>query len=262
MISYNILGIFQFPYRSNFLTFEPLLRTLAERGHNVTVISHFKLIDPPKNYYEISVKGSVQIGEDFAEVERLDDFESSKGHGLSTILRHYKESVQNCEGFLKWPSVKRLYHAKEEFDLILSEQFFGDCNLGFLNKFNCTYIALTSQMMLPWQFSRMNAIDNPAYIPGSLSRFSTKMSFVQRLENTVTNLLHKFLHNAVTQMSEQRILMKYFGSETSAIKELAKKTSILLVNSYFPLTGVFPRGANVIEVGGMHIRESKLPMVS
>lgn len=51
--SANILGLFIHPAISHFKAFQPLLRGLADRGHNVVVVSHFSEQNRPENYREL-----------------------------------------------------------------------------------------------------------------------------------------------------------------------------------------------------------------
>lgn len=53
--SANILAFLPTFARSHYGAFQPLLKELAVRGHNVTVVSHFALKDPPPNYHHIDV---------------------------------------------------------------------------------------------------------------------------------------------------------------------------------------------------------------
>jgi hypothetical protein len=48
--AYRILGIFPHPGLSHFHFFHPIMRSLAEAGHEVTVVSHFPNQPPMENY--------------------------------------------------------------------------------------------------------------------------------------------------------------------------------------------------------------------
>ena len=47
----RILGVFSLPAVSHFFYFRPILRGLAEAGHNVTVVSYYP--DPSANYTDL-----------------------------------------------------------------------------------------------------------------------------------------------------------------------------------------------------------------
>lgn len=55
--SANILGVFHFNGKSHFIMFEALMKGLAARGHQVTVVSHFPQEKPLPNYKDLSLKG-------------------------------------------------------------------------------------------------------------------------------------------------------------------------------------------------------------
>lgn len=54
--SANILAFLPTKARSHYGAFEPLLRTLALKGHNVTVLSPFIMKNSPSNYSHIQVE--------------------------------------------------------------------------------------------------------------------------------------------------------------------------------------------------------------
>lgn len=54
--SANILAFLPTKARSHYGAFEPLLRNLALRGHNVTVLSPFLMENSPPNYSHIQVE--------------------------------------------------------------------------------------------------------------------------------------------------------------------------------------------------------------
>lgn len=55
-LSSNILAFLPTKARSHYGPFEPLLKELAIRGHNVTVLSPFPLKNPPPTFNHIKVE--------------------------------------------------------------------------------------------------------------------------------------------------------------------------------------------------------------
>lgn len=53
--SLNILGLFPHPGISHSHFFRPIMRALAEKGHHVTVVSHFPDSDPHQNYKDVPI---------------------------------------------------------------------------------------------------------------------------------------------------------------------------------------------------------------
>lgn len=70
---YKILGLFPHPATSHFNVFQPILRRLADNGHEVTVVSHFPDPNPPNNYKDLTLEGesltnaiSLQVSSEYA----------------------------------------------------------------------------------------------------------------------------------------------------------------------------------------------------
>ncbi|EFN81563.1 hypothetical protein EAI_00418 [Harpegnathos saltator] len=57
--TYRILGIVPFHAPSHWVMIQPLMKGLAQRGHQVDVVSHFPQRKPIPNYTDISLVGSV-----------------------------------------------------------------------------------------------------------------------------------------------------------------------------------------------------------
>lgn len=55
-LSSNILAFLPTKARSHYGAFEPLLKELAVRGHNMTVLSPFTMKNPPPSYNHILVE--------------------------------------------------------------------------------------------------------------------------------------------------------------------------------------------------------------
>lgn len=56
--SLKILGLFPHPGLSHFHFFHPIMRGLANAGHDVTVLSHFPDKNPPPNYKDLVLKSN------------------------------------------------------------------------------------------------------------------------------------------------------------------------------------------------------------
>lgn len=65
---HRILGLFPFPGVSHFQFFHPVMKALAEAGHDVTVVSHFPIKEPIENYRDEALTGK----SDFTNFVNLD----------------------------------------------------------------------------------------------------------------------------------------------------------------------------------------------
>ncbi|CAK1600690.1 unnamed protein product [Parnassius mnemosyne] len=264
--SARVLGLFPHTGKSHQMVFEPLLRTLAERGHQVTTVSFFPLKDPIENYTDISLEGIYEI-----RLESLDlsMFETTSGilskiPVLNRISRQLSEfqpladaAVSICE---ELKTLSPLADAlKREYDVILMENFNSDCMLGLLHVYGNTApkVALSSCNLVPWSANRIGLPDNPAYVPFVSTSFTTRMTFAQRLENTFLNILYKAWFYYKVQAKERAILEKHFRTNIPDLRILAKNYSLMLVNTFHTLNGIRPMVPALVEVGGMHLDHSR-----
>lgn len=59
--SHRILGLFPHPGISHFQFFHPVMKALANAGHEVTVVSHFPSKEPIENYRDESLTGKQDL---------------------------------------------------------------------------------------------------------------------------------------------------------------------------------------------------------
>lgn len=64
----NILGLFPHPGKSHHDVFSALLEGLADKGHNITVLSHFPLKTIKKNYNDVSLQGTMPLWVNFIDL--------------------------------------------------------------------------------------------------------------------------------------------------------------------------------------------------
>lgn len=57
--------------------------------------------------------------------------------------------------------------------------------------------------------------------------------------------------------TDNAVLRKRFGDDMPPVADIAKKISLILVNTHYSLSGPRALTPKVIEVGGVHIKEPK-----
>lgn len=92
----RILGIFPLNWKSYFVMCELLMKTLAKKGHQVDVISHFPLERPFPNYKDFSVEGTlpnIQNNMTYKTFQSLSGFSlkefiDSTGNAICKLIKH------------------------------------------------------------------------------------------------------------------------------------------------------------------------------
>jgi glucuronosyltransferase len=254
----RILALFPYIGKSHFDVFEPFVKELAARGHQVVVLSHFPQKQPITNYTDISLVGSI-----ITDAKDRIDLDSMSGIAvLKTMAKEIREMLQSCDRTLSFHKVQDLLKSQEKFDLIITETFMTDCFLPFVHKFKAPNVAISSCVMFPWSNDRMGNPNNPSYIPSHGTWFSDEMSFSQRLINGISNVALNFIFSATERTVIESYVRKHFGDDVPSLSDIARNTSLLLVNTHFSLNRPRPFVPGVVEVGGLHIKPpKKLPKV-
>ncbi|CAK1540718.1 unnamed protein product [Leptosia nina] len=260
----RILGLFPHTGKSHQMVFEPLLKKLAERGHQVTVASFFPLKNPPSNYTDVSFEGIAGLGvETFSltwlenpgllfSVPIMGDLLAQIG-GFTPLAGM---ALNVCSKALDWPPL--VDALKLDYDVVLVENFNSDCMLGLLHIYGvkAPVVALSSSSAVPWAAERIGFVDNPSYLPVISSHWTHPMTFLEKLKNTFMNVFFKVWFHYEVHEKEREMLEKHYGRKVP-LDQLSKNFTLLMVNTFHPLNGVRPSVPGLIEVGGMHLDNSR-----
>ncbi|XP_044733443.1 UDP-glycosyltransferase UGT5-like [Chrysoperla carnea] len=251
---YKILGVFPHGGKSHFFVFAPILRELARRGHEVTVISHFPEKNPLPNYTDISIIGAGRIGFNNIPVSAFSD-------GIfKNIFRHIQlaaDGQRNCEA-LNYPQIQNLVRSNKTFDLILQENFNSDCFMALNYIFQAPSIGLSSCTVMTWLHARFGIPVNPSYRPITNLPHGDKMTFYQRVSNTVYYFIHGYLIPVMFMTKQDDIAVrKYLGANIPSVADIAKNTSLFLINTHYTLNKAWAYPPNVIEISGVHLDKPK-----
>jgi glucuronosyltransferase len=169
-----------------------------------------------------------------------------------------------CDRVLAEQPVQELIHSDEHFDLVIMAAFYVDCFLGFAHKFKAPVVQL-SPFGGPQYLADVVGNPNPyAFVPDVFRDFSDKMSFSERVMNTIGGLFQQIGRCFYIKRLDN-IMRKHFNytSNMPSIRDLEKSTALVLVNHHFSISYSKPMVPNYVQVGGMHVKPPKsLPAAS
>ncbi|CAH0561449.1 unnamed protein product [Brassicogethes aeneus] len=252
--SYNILTVFPHPGKSHFNVFQPLVKELARKGHNVTVISYFPLDEPMKNYNDVALVGDKTQQE--GKITLMMRYDDRISRWSDTFFLE-KMGYDSCEKNLAQHNVQALFKSDEKFDLILMEFFNSDCFSVFSEKFKAPLIGFSTCTIIPWTNGRFGNPDNPSYIPNPSLPLSDQMTFLQRVENFALTTFQKIYYAYKVSSNEDEIIKKNVATQLKPLQEIIRNSSLLLVNTHFTINLPRPLAPNVIEIGGIHVGQNK-----
>jgi len=260
VLAARVLGVFPHHGYSHHLVFLPYLRALADRGHNVHVISNFESSHP--NIININIKGFVPMKNNNVTFPAPDSW----SFGISNLWLNMMElynMAKSTEGLFSVPAVRRMINDRSvAFDLIIFEHFNSELPLGFVARYRAPFVLLSSCPLLPWTMPVVGQPPQMAYRPSTFSGLSKSMNLAQRLANIINTYVSATVFQAANRYWSQQMIKKHFDLDMS-LEEFASNASLVLVNTHWTINGAFPIVPAVLEIGGIHIHSAKrLPTVS
>ncbi|XP_025262697.1 UDP-glucuronosyltransferase 1-3-like [Camponotus floridanus] len=250
---YRILGIFPYNGKSHWIMQEELMKGLAKRGHQVDVVTHFPQKKPIPNYTDISLAGSMP--------PVMNNFTATtvKDIAVSMILIGsfaYTAGIKVCQ-LMDHPKIQELIKNPPQnppYDIVITELFATPCYLAFGRHLNVPIVATVASIFHDWLNEVSGNPFNLAYIPSLLSTYTQRMSFTQRVANVIlSNYFSAQVHYETN--SQLEFVKKHFDIDVSHIKDLYRDIALYLVNTHHSLHGIRPMTTNVIEVGGVHLKD-------
>jgi glucuronosyltransferase len=241
--------------KSHFVMMEPYIKALAAKGHEMVVVSYFPQKQSVSNYTDITLDASLiryRLGSGIA-IEQVQSLKNP----IVNVMVLAKYGLNTCETLLSDISVQELIKSDEKFDVVINDMFHTDCFLPFAYKFKAISIGVSTSVLMPWANHRMGNPDNPSYIPNLFTPFPGQMNFAERAVSAVSSVLYKTVFHFLSDSPTQKLVRQYFGQDTPDLAELARNTSLVLVNSHFSLNSPRPLVPGVVEIGGIHIPKPK-----
>uniref|UniRef100_A0A3B3BRN9 UDP-glucuronosyltransferase n=1 Tax=Oryzias melastigma TaxID=30732 RepID=A0A3B3BRN9_ORYME len=254
---------------SHWINMKPLLETLVERGHNVTVLipssSMFMSSKEPSrfHYLPFNVSVSLEVLENFLdellhftmyEMDYMNSFQIYKKF-IDLMDFDLTCSLNLLDGVVKSESIMKTLK-EGNFDLLLSDPIYPGSDL------------VADILGLPVVFSlRFSLVNNwerycgqlpapPSFVPGSMSKLTDKMDFSDR----VWNFLFYALNDVVQEQYFWARIDKYYsevrGTPTNACQMMGR-ADIWLMRTYWDFEFPRPFLPNFKFVGGIHCRPAK-----
>ncbi|XP_037038185.1 UDP-glycosyltransferase UGT4-like isoform X2 [Bradysia coprophila] len=259
--SYRILGIFHTHSKSHYIAGGALMKGLAEKGHDVTVISPFPQSKPLKNFNDVAVIGIEQLIEEkfpsnmLTNSDNMGMFEKIKyilSFGLT--MTNFTLNHEVYQNFLRTNDV--------HFDVIVTEVFMNEAFLGMGHYFNAPVIGFSTFGASKWTNDMVGTPTPMSYVPHLQIKFTDRMSFPQRAMNVIAYAVELFFMNWYYMPEQEKIYNAIFPDPKPKLEELQKNVSLVLLNNHFSLSFPRPYVPNMIEVGGLQINRTPKPLPS
>ncbi|KAI5711279.1 hypothetical protein M8J75_015672 [Diaphorina citri] len=260
--SANILAIFPSASYSHQIPLLAVTRSLAQRGHNLTVITPNPSKVPIPNHTDIDISFSYSFWhtDDSKEAllslqRRIDAFELlDQFTSITCTAVEFQLNSTAVQNFIKY-----IDKEKPKFDLVLYEDIPYPAFLGFLPKIGHPPLVSMLTLSVPCAFDfSFGNVCNPSYVPEVWMGFSDKMTFFERLQNYLfVFVTHYWIKTRVIN-GQTELARKYFGhTGKPSLEEMTRNRTLLLITSSWLYQFPRPVFPNTIHVGPTHIGDTK-----
>ncbi|KAF4519859.1 UDP-glycosyltransferase-17 [Ephemera danica] len=246
----KILGLFGFSSQSHNNVFTALTKELAVRGHELTVVTPYPLKDPPGKYRQIETAEIRDIVKKTDNMTTLNMFQ--RFSFMTNIL------FNTCSQVLQHPELKPLLN--EHFDLILFSIAINDCMIPFAYRLKAPFITMSPAGLISFTSSKMGNPEPSSFVPNLFLPYSDHMTFWERSVNFLFTLFVQLMRDFFYIPKMNKVAKDFFGNDIPSIEEIEINASLSLINNHVSLNYPRPLNPNIIEVGGMHIKQTPDPL--
>uniref|UniRef100_A0A1I8PFS7 UDP-glycosyltransferases domain-containing protein n=1 Tax=Stomoxys calcitrans TaxID=35570 RepID=A0A1I8PFS7_STOCA len=254
----RILGVFTTPPISHLLIHMAVAETLANDGHDVTVIA----VNPnplKKSKVKYIHIEEPSFNQEYAKamVNNPDSKIYVKiAQAASVITDMANVTLHNPKmfGFLR-------DHKAGDFDLLIFGYFLNDFLLGLGGHFQCPIVV---SFMLQPIFLLNPMIGNPAEasnVPNLFTGYKQPLNFWQRVDNFLyTTFEYQVFAPIMAWKMEEMYRYNFPPDRYPPLEEVYKNVSLVLTNHHFSQGPIRPNVPALLEIGGIQIKEQPDPL--
>jgi glucuronosyltransferase len=253
----KILAYFPTPSISHQVVFHALVKDLAARGHELTVLTTDLIkIDNP-NVTQIDLHSSYDV---FRREFNFVDFKKSGTDEIGLMDFFFPIMLKFLEEQFTHPEVKKLIDESDRrhFDLVIIEHLAYTPIMGFAEIYNCPMIGITSLDTMNENHERIGNAANPVLHPEMLFSFiQGPLTFEERWRALKYYVKHNYYSQKRYDVELRKFIRKYLPNVTLDLEALKRRVEFVMVNTHPALGYSRPILPNTIQLGFMHIEEPK-----
>ncbi|XP_060654614.1 UDP-glycosyltransferase UGT5-like [Drosophila nasuta] len=266
--SANILALFSTFSPSHLIVHMSMMKTLADQGHNLTIVTTLKpKIAPHENMTFIHAPASEERLKGMNEY--MEKSSKEKLHMVQAMINSLTNSGSMLGigyDFVVDPKVKAIYENPQvKYDLLILGYLMNEFQLGIAAKLDVP--AIISWVGVPFTFvdDSVGNIYDPSYVPSitmAADPENPTHSFSWRIRNFGSWLVFKALGLGV-EYKMNAFYEQAFGNDSSmpSYDEVKQRVSLLFYNYHSHSEGpVRPTVPQSIEIGGIQIKEKPDPL--
>ncbi|XP_042221656.1 UDP-glycosyltransferase UGT5-like [Homarus americanus] len=246
--SYNILMLLPLSTKSHRNVFLTLAEALAERGHQIVMLTNNTESCKHPNIREFN------HGIPGPSFDKSDLMNKLKGSSKTAeFLKEYE--IVMARKLYKVPSVRDIYRRRKEFDLIVLHHRYNQMIYPFVHE--VPFIMVSTRDIDPLFSAVLGNFLHPIYLANAMFERHFLIPSWGLLMDMIAQVGYSYMHrNWVTVPAIQKEISAQF-SDLPPLLDLEKNTSLVLLNTQFSMDKALPLLPSQVEVGAMHCRPGK-----
>ncbi|XP_051159343.1 UDP-glucosyltransferase 2-like [Leptopilina boulardi] len=254
--AYRILVIAPLNSRSHTNMLESVAKALALKGHQIDVISHFEMKNPPKNYTTIiNLDGSLKKMVNTWTMEMVEHFRYVDL--IPTIIEEFGNNFCDLMGLEKMQRFIKNPPNDPPYNLVIVEALGANCFFGFGHVLNVPVVVVSALTEFLWFDEILGNPMSNAYAVNIRTKDFRIVTFWDRVKNHFWAHFNNYRFFKYTEENQTIAMRKYLSPNVPNIREIEKKTALLLVNAYQSFFGIRPLTPAVVQISGIQIELSE-----
>jgi len=243
--------------RSHIYSFMPIMEVLAERGHQVTVVTAHE----PKT--ETPAIRKIVISEIVEHLEA--GWQSFEREGPITAFLHFFEESSTLatigyQYLMRNKEIQNIINNKD-VDLVIVDAIMNEFTFPLIDHLGVPFIFHSASTGPPWSLAAFDVPSAYATVPSLASEFKSDMTFLERMLNMVFDEIFLIVRKRIVLRRLDDLVRPDFPNARPI--EKIERSAQLCLASYHSATA-WPRTLppTFIPIGALHVRPAKpLPNV-
>ncbi len=262
----HYLIVLQLPSGRHLLTTEAVLQSLTSRGHNVSLLippvdsaDEERIMKTDSRVDLIRTYGLPGIARELVELKKtnIDMITSAikvdQMRQQKAVSKIYALQDVICEALLSNTTLMNDLR-RRDFDLLFADISF-QCPILIAQSLGLQFTTLTTMVIPSWHAGPHRSPINPSYIPRLTTAYSDRMTFGQRLINTIIAILIS-IARVFQDVKSDVLKEKYDIMPNIPTYYSPGMAEIWFINSHFALEYSRPLVPRAILVGGLTAKEA------
>lgn len=177
-------------------------------------------------------------------------------------IKYFDVGVEFTNWTISSKNLQDFLQLKQHFDVIVVEVCTIDALLSFGNYYNAPVVGISAFGASKWTTDIVGTPNFAAYVPHTLNHYTDRMTFWQRMYNSLTYWFEDLAYSYYFIQKQQKLMEQLFPEAKNwpSLEQIRRNVSLVLLNTHTTLGTPRPYAPNMIEVGGMQIQSIVEPL--